>query len=88
MKNFLKFSILIIFILIFSLFWILILKSQKNKRGGINCGIENCHGLEIKCGSNVPNFCTEVYEIGDKCRKYAKCCYLAWKMSVFRDRRF
>lgn len=37
------------------------------------CGIENCHGLDIKCGSNIPDACTEIYEIGDGCRKYAKC---------------
>ena len=37
------------------------------------CGIESCHGLDIKCGSNVPDACTEIYEIGDGCRKYAKC---------------
>ncbi|MAG91199.1 hypothetical protein CMO83_03880 [Candidatus Woesearchaeota archaeon] len=37
------------------------------------CGIENCHGLDIKCGSNVPDFCTEIYKLGDKCRQFANC---------------
>jgi len=29
------------------------------------CGIENCHGLDITCGSDVPDACTEIYMIGD-----------------------
>ena len=37
------------------------------------CGIENCHGLDITCGSNVPVFCTEEYQIGDRCRQYVSC---------------
>lgn len=37
------------------------------------CGIENCHGLDITCGSNVPEMCTMSYMIGDKCRQYASC---------------
>jgi len=37
------------------------------------CGVENCHGLEIVCGSNVPAACTEIYMFGDGCRRYAKC---------------
>jgi hypothetical protein len=37
------------------------------------CSLENCHGLNITCGSNPPDVCTEIYEIGDKCLQYAKC---------------
>jgi hypothetical protein len=37
------------------------------------CGIQNCHGLDISCGSNVPDVCTEIYMMGDGCRKFAKC---------------
>ena len=37
------------------------------------CGIENCHGLDITCGPNVPDVCTEIYMIGDSCRQYASC---------------
>ena len=37
------------------------------------CGIENCHGLDITCGSNMPQACTEIYEFGDRCRQYASC---------------
>ncbi|VAX38002.1 hypothetical protein MNBD_UNCLBAC01-2090 [hydrothermal vent metagenome] len=37
------------------------------------CGIENCHGLDVQCGSNVVEMCTEMYAFGDRCRVYAKC---------------
>lgn len=37
------------------------------------CGIENCHGLDIVCGSNVPEACTMMYQIGDNCRQFATC---------------
>ena len=37
------------------------------------CGIVNCHGLEIMCGSGAPEICTMEYQVGDNCRKYAKC---------------
>ncbi len=37
------------------------------------CAVENCHGLDIKCGANPPDVCTEVYELGDRCLVYAEC---------------
>lgn len=37
------------------------------------CGIQNCHGLDITCGPAVPDVCTEIYMLGDNCRKLAKC---------------
>lgn len=37
------------------------------------CGLENCHGLELSCGPNVPDVCTFLYQLGDNCRQYAKC---------------
>jgi hypothetical protein len=37
------------------------------------CGLENCHGLDITCGPNVPEVCTEEYVLGDFCRQYATC---------------
>jgi hypothetical protein len=37
------------------------------------CGIENCHGLDISCGSDIPDFCTEIYMLGDFCRQYVNC---------------
>lgn len=44
-----------------------------NVVGNPSCGLETCHGLDIACGQNIPNVCTMVYEIGDKCLQYAKC---------------
>jgi hypothetical protein len=38
-----------------------------------SCGMENCHGLDIACGPNVPAACTEMYMAGDNCRQYASC---------------
>ena len=37
------------------------------------CGIENCHGLDLSCGSDVPEACTELYALGDNCRQFADC---------------
>jgi len=41
--------------------------------GSTDCAIENCHGMDIECGPNPPDACTEIYMLGDKCRQYAKC---------------
>lgn len=37
------------------------------------CGFENCHGLDLTCGPNVPDACTEMYSLGDNCRQFASC---------------
>jgi hypothetical protein len=37
------------------------------------CGIENCHGLDIACGPNVPDACTMIYMAGDNCRQFVSC---------------
>lgn len=39
----------------------------------LKCGIENCHGLDITCGPNIAEVCTEIYMAGDNCRRYASC---------------
>lgn len=52
------------------------------------CGPENCHGLNIKCGFNIPDVCTEVYEIGDFCRQYAKCQVVDGKCELIKDNKF
>jgi hypothetical protein len=38
-----------------------------------SCGLTNCHGLDVACGANPPQVCTEEYKVGDRCRKYARC---------------
>ena len=37
------------------------------------CGVQECHGLDITCGPNVPQVCTEIYMLGDFCRAYINC---------------
>ncbi len=37
------------------------------------CGLTSCHGLDLACGTNVPQVCTMEYQIGDKCRALASC---------------
>jgi hypothetical protein len=37
------------------------------------CGFTTCHGLDLACGTNVPQVCTMEYQIGDKCRNLASC---------------
>jgi hypothetical protein len=41
----------------------------------IECGVENCHGLDISCGPNVAQICTMEYKFGDICRQYVSCEY-------------
>ena len=39
------------------------------------CGIESWHGLDIICvqNQNLLDVCDQSYQLGDFCRKYAKC---------------
>lgn len=37
------------------------------------CGFTTCHGLDLACGMDAPHACTMLYQIGDKCRHYARC---------------
>ena len=60
------------------------LASQPN----IQCGIENCHGLDIKCGPNIPAVCTEVYQLGDSCRKHARCEIVNNKCELVKNEEF
>ncbi len=41
--------------------------------GATQCGIENCHGVDITCGEHVAEVCTMMYALGDFCRAYASC---------------
>ena len=46
---------------------------KQEPSSNVKCGIENCHGLEISCGPNIAEVCTEIYMAGDGCRQYANC---------------
>jgi hypothetical protein len=37
------------------------------------CGPTSCHGIDLACGTNAPQVCTQEYQPGDKCRQYAQC---------------
>jgi hypothetical protein len=41
--------------------------------GASSCGFTTCHGLDLACGSNAPEVCTMEYQLGDRCRQYARC---------------
>ncbi len=56
--------------------------------GSLSCALENCHGLDIKCGSNPPNACTAMYGIGDKCLQYAKCGVINGKCQQVQNPQF
>ena len=49
-----------------------VLVLQNNPPSSGQCGVANCHGLDIECGTPV-QMCTQMYQLGDKCRQYAKC---------------
>ncbi len=53
-----------------------------------SCGIENCHGLDIVCGSNPVEMCTSMYMIGDICRQYANCGLVNGKCQQIEDPQF
>ena len=52
------------------------------------CGLENCHGLDISCGPNIPESCTFEYQIGDKCRKYVSCEIIDGRCQVVKSEKF
>ncbi len=68
-----KVVILILGIAIIAIAFILVHFKDNGVTVGGKCGIENCHGLDISCGPNVPDACTAIYMLGDFCREYAKC---------------
>ncbi len=55
---------------------------------GTKCALETCHGLDIACGSNPPMVCTEMYGVGDRCLKYAKCGVQDGKCQQIQDPKF
>lgn len=37
------------------------------------CDVQECHGVNLTCGRNVPDACTEMYQVGDGCRNFFAC---------------
>ena len=52
------------------------------------CGMESCHGLDITCGSNVPEACDLMYRAGDTCRQFASCQTVKGQCQVELSPRF
>ncbi len=61
--------------------------SQRDNPGQ-KCGIENCHGLDIKCGPNPPEMCTAMYGLGDFCRQYVRCEIREGQCQLVEDPKF
>ena len=52
------------------------------------CGIENCHGLDITCGPNIPEGCTAMYVAGDNCRQFASCQTVDGQCKLIKTSKF
>ena len=52
------------------------------------CGIENCHGLDITCGSDIADVCTLMYALGDNCRRYASCKVVNGRCQLVKEPKF
>jgi len=63
----------------------------QNNSGGPGdsaCALETCHGMDIQCGANPPDVCTDVYELGDRCLRYAKCGMVGGSCQQIPDTQF
>jgi hypothetical protein len=61
---------------------------HNNNNQNQKCGIESCHGLDIVCGANVSEVCTEEYQLGDACRKYVRCEVLNGQCQIVQSPSF
>lgn len=75
-----KIIIPLIVFLVFTFLFFFTLKNLPQTHPGlgvipskINCEISNCHGLDITCGPKSPEACTNLYQLGDRCRQHAIC---------------
>ncbi len=77
-------------ILLFSGIGLFVYQTTANpdKQVPVKCGMENCHGMDITCGQNVPEVCTGEYLLGDKCRPFASCEVVNGKCQLIKSERF
>jgi hypothetical protein len=54
----------------------------------VRCGFTSCHGLDLTCGSDPPQVCTAIYQLGDKCRQYAYCSDAGGSCTLVRTTAF
>jgi hypothetical protein len=52
------------------------------------CGIEQCHGLDITCGPNIPEMCTTEMRIDDYCREYIRCEKVGRECRLIKEPKF
>jgi len=52
------------------------------------CGIQECHGIDVTCGSNVPEACTLEYRLGDFCRQWAECGIVDGSCELLANEKF
>lgn len=52
------------------------------------CGIENCHGLTITCGSNIATACTAELNADDHCRQYASCQVVSGSCQLVKETKY
>lgn len=52
------------------------------------CGMENCHGLDITCGPNIPEMCSTELRIDDICRQYVRCEKVDRECRLIKDPKF
>src|SRR3989338_8429018 len=75
-------GLILLFVIGLSLFiWIRVQQSKV-------CGFQNCNGLDLSCGFNVPKICNSIYRIGDNCRQYASCQIVDGECNLVKDSKF
>ncbi|PJA87213.1 MAG: hypothetical protein CO141_00640 [Candidatus Moranbacteria bacterium CG_4_9_14_3_um_filter_42_9] len=53
------------------------------------CAIQNCHGLDIKCGlAYEPQVCDAMYVAADSCRQFVSCQNVNGRCSVVKTSKF
>jgi len=63
-------------------------QNQGQNNNSSKCVVENCHGLDIQCGANPPDVCTQIYQLGDRCLQYVKCGMVAGHCQQISDPQF
>ena len=61
---------------------------ETDRQNSEKCGIENCHGLNITCGPNVPDACSMMYAAGDNCRQFASCQIINDRCNLEKSQKF
>ncbi len=52
------------------------------------CGIEQCHGFDVTCGSDIPEACTQEFRLEDTCRQFVSCETIQGQCTLIEDEKF